>query len=317
MIAVALDDLRIVISASTSSLVTVHVADSPGANVTVSPCCVPPSQLKSVATYPGTSVSDTVYRPGLTGASVIDVSPVTPLIRVGPSAVKVQSVGCAVPPLSLITTFTRVSSEMIGNGWTSVQSASVEPSGQFVPGEVTVAVLTTVPSGVTEPAGNGSAASVTMSKEMSAPAASVAAVQVTTASAASAVQPSGEDTKVRPAGRGSVTTTLVASTGPVLVTVNVYGTWLPGTICVTDDDFTIESCGWTGNGTVDSHSGPPLPSGGQLVLGAVTVAVLGTFPVGSIGVGRERIRGVGDDVDRHGCAGREVTERTGHCHPVR
>ena len=90
---------------------------------------------------------------------------------------------------------------------------------------------------------------------------------------------------MRPAGRGSVTTTLVASTGPVLVTVNVYGTWLPGTICVTDDDFTIESCGWTGNGTVDSHSGPPLPSGGQLVLGAVTVALW--RPVGSVG-GRER-----------------------------
>ena len=60
---------------------------------------------------------------------------------------------------------------MIGNGWTLVQSASAEPSGQFVPGAVTVAVLTTVPSGVDgarrERVGG---LSVTMSKAMSAPA---------------------------------------------------------------------------------------------------------------------------------------------------
>ena len=50
-----------------------------------------------------------MYVPAFTGALVTDAPPVTPLIGVGPAALNVQSVGTAVPPSSLLTTFTKVS----------------------------------------------------------------------------------------------------------------------------------------------------------------------------------------------------------------
>src|SRR4051812_15647798 len=101
-------------------------------------------------------------------------------------------------------------------------AAGIVPGGQLVPGEVTVAVLGTLPEASTAVGGNGVAGLVTMLNVMSSPAAGVAAVQVTTTSAASAVQPSGDDANVSPAESGSVTTMLVASTGPLLVTVSAY-----------------------------------------------------------------------------------------------
>ena len=47
--------------------------------------------------------------PALTGAAVTAALPVAPEIGVGPAALNVQSVGTAVPPLSLVTVFTNVS----------------------------------------------------------------------------------------------------------------------------------------------------------------------------------------------------------------
>ena len=47
--------------------------------------------------------------PALTGAAVTAVPPVAPVIGVGPVAVRVQAVGTAVPPLSLVTVLTNVS----------------------------------------------------------------------------------------------------------------------------------------------------------------------------------------------------------------
>ena len=107
---------------------------------------------------------------------------------------------------------------------------------QFVSGAVTVAVFGTRPLGSMAVAGNGSAACVTMLNVMTAPGASVAVEQVTTW-AALAVQPVGDETNVRPAGSGSVTTMLFAVASDTFVTVKEYGTVDPGTICVTLDDL--------------------------------------------------------------------------------
>ena len=106
-------------------------------------------------------------------------------------------------------TLTRVSVGRMGSGTSPVQSGSVEEAvGQLVPGEVTRAVFTTFPVGSTAVGGNGFAADVTMLIVEVAPAAMVPRLQVTTWPAA--VQAGVDDTNVRPTGKVSVTTTLVA-----------------------------------------------------------------------------------------------------------
>ena len=129
-----------------------------------------------------------------------------------------------------------------GNGTVDAHSGPPLPSGgQLVLGAVTVAVLGTFPVGSMASAGNGSAASVTMSAVTVAPAARSPSAQVTVTPSADEQPGLSEDTNVKPAGNTSETTTVGATTGVVLVTVNVYGTVAPGTIWVTDDDFPIET----------------------------------------------------------------------------
>ena len=61
-------------------------------------------------------------------------------------------------------------------------------------------------------------------------------MQVTVRGSA-AVQPSGDETNVRPSGNGSVTTTLFAVASDTFVTVNAYGTCEPGVIIVALEVF--------------------------------------------------------------------------------
>src|SRR5215471_7444037 len=101
-------------------------------------------------------------------------------------------------------------------------SGAVPPTGQLLPGEVTVPVLGTdaapanTPGGSTSVAGNGSAAWTVTFTVTVAPAAMVPSVQVTVVVPAQVLS---DETKVRPAGRASVTTTPVAGTADVFVTV--------------------------------------------------------------------------------------------------
>ena len=71
--------------------------------------------------------------------------------------------------------------------------------GQFVSGDVTLAVFGTIPLASMAVSGNGLTASVTMLRVATAPVARAPTSHVTN-SAASAVQPSGDDTNVKPTG---------------------------------------------------------------------------------------------------------------------
>ena len=81
-----------------------------------------------------------------------------------------------------------------------VVSIARPAGGQLVSGAVTDAVLGTKPSGSTDALGNGLAASVTMLRVATAPGARVAMLQVTIVGLA-AVQPSGDETNVKPCGQ--------------------------------------------------------------------------------------------------------------------
>ncbi len=96
--------------AAWSLLLMVQVADTPSGSTRLVPVRVPRGARprRRRRTRSGV-VSDSVYVPALTGALVTGGDPVAPVIVVGPVAVSVQSVGAAVPPLSLVTVLTKVS----------------------------------------------------------------------------------------------------------------------------------------------------------------------------------------------------------------
>src|SRR5262245_25951557 len=122
---------------------------------------------------------------------------------VGPVALSVQSVGAAVPPKLFSTSLISVNRAATGNGTSSVHSGLVEPSGQFGPGDVTVAEFTTFPFGSMPAGGNGSAANVTISIVDVAPAARVPRLHVTVCP--TAVHGGVDETNERPVGNWSVT----------------------------------------------------------------------------------------------------------------
>jgi hypothetical protein len=89
-------------------LVNVQIATAPGTIVNEEPLTAPPVQF-ALTEYPLGPVSDTAYVPAWTVTFVTALVPATPEMVVGPVAVRVQSVGIAVPPLILFTTLRRVS----------------------------------------------------------------------------------------------------------------------------------------------------------------------------------------------------------------
>ena len=83
-------------------------------------------QVQSLAVYPAGPVSESVYVPADTSTPVTASLPVAPVMPVvGPSAVSVQSVAAAVPPLSLTTVLVSVSVP----GWSSlvIEHVTVAP----------------------------------------------------------------------------------------------------------------------------------------------------------------------------------------------
>src|SRR5262245_40964728 len=91
--------------------------------------------------------------------------------------------------------------------------------GQFDPGTVTEAVLSTRPSASTAVAGKGSAASVTTEIVTVPPTAIVPRLHVMLTPPGGPQTAGVDETKVSPAGRVSDTVTFASGTGPVLVTV--------------------------------------------------------------------------------------------------
>src|SRR3954451_17888678 len=98
--------------AGRSSLSIEQLTFSPRATVTA-PVAVTgvalPSHSQVLARYPaGPPLSESWYWPIFPGALVTAGPPVGPVTVIGPMALSVQSVGCAVPPPSLVTVLTRV-----------------------------------------------------------------------------------------------------------------------------------------------------------------------------------------------------------------
>jgi hypothetical protein len=146
----------------------------------------------------------------------------TPGATTGPGLVTVNANG-TVAPGTICAAVDDFTTDTCGcTGTTAVESHPGEVrSGQFVPGEVTRAVLATDPDGSTAVAGNGFAACVITVTE-TAPGATSPSPHSTVVPSADAQRrslPAG--TNVSPAGSTSVITTVGAGTGPGLVTVRV------------------------------------------------------------------------------------------------